>query len=102
MDIKNLKPLEAGTCKMNKNGHVIIPKNIRQKLTDFFGSDKNIPMNIRLMPNGIIELAPVQTFGVSFYMDSDSEILEGAVRGYIDGRENRYVPRDKIEKLLKR
>ena len=101
MDTKNLKPLEIGKCQMDKYGQVVIPKKIRQKLTVFLGTDQNIPMNIKLLPNGIIELAPVTTFESSFYMESDSELLEGAAKAYADGRENRYVPKGEIEKLLK-
>lgn len=53
------------------------------------------------MPNGIIELAPVKTFKTSFYMERDSEILEGSAKAYIDAMKNRYVPKEDIEKLLK-
>ena len=98
MDTKIIKPLEVGACKMDKYGRVVIPKKIRQLLAPFLVIEKTIAMSIRLMPSGIIELAPEKTFAASFYMESDSEILEGAARGYIHGRKNRYVPNEEIEK----
>jgi hypothetical protein len=101
MDTKNLKPLEVGTCRMDKYVRLVIPKKIRQKFADFLDTGKGIPMNVKLLPDGTIQLAPVQTFEISFYMESDSEILEGAAKAYIDGRENRYVPKEEIDKLLK-
>lgn len=101
MDAKSVKPIAVGKCQMDKQGKVKIPKNIRQFLAPFLEIENTITMNIRLMPNGTIELAPVKTFEASFYMESDPRILEGCAKGYINGRKNKFVPKEEIEKLLK-
>ena len=89
-----------GNCKIDKYGQVIIPKKIRDRIAMYLGTGAEIPLKIRLMESGVLELAPTMELEVSFYMENHPEILEAVAESVEHIHEGKFVPRDEIEKLL--
>ena len=50
--------------------------------------------------DGAIEIWPLKEVQESNFMDSDPELLENAIRAYIDGKFGNYVKDEEIKKLL--
>ena len=102
MDEKFIKPLKVGKCQMGRDGRVTIPIEIRRLLARWFDTKNSLPMDICLMPNGIIRLKPHQkNINIQQYLEDNPDILKSVARAYDDIREGRYVPQEEIEKIFR-
>lgn len=93
-----MKPVISEKIQMDDHGQITIPRSI----LDLYEIHDAIDVEIQLMPDGIIQLIPQLPFPKSFYMASSKEILDGAVRGYRDSIEKKYVSEQEIKDLLKK
>lgn len=101
MDKDSPKQLAGGKCQIDKDGKASLPKEIIDLLRPLFGSESSIPFSASLLSDGKIQLAPI-TIDATRYLEEHPEILEGVARAYDDIREGRFVPKEEIDKLLKR
>ena len=101
MTITNMEPIRTANGQVNSRGQVIIPKNIREFFKHMFKLNKNLSVEIQLMPNGTIQLVPTTALPVSGFMNNDPNLLKSAARAYTDGKNKKYVPDDEIDRLLK-
>jgi bifunctional DNA-binding transcriptional regulator/antitoxin component of YhaV-PrlF toxin-antitoxin module len=86
---------------MNRRGQVTIPKAIRNAFKEVFGTQDSIPLEIRLLPNGTIELTPVKKYRISFFMQSDPELAQSVARAYSNKEPENFATDEQIDNLLK-
>lgn len=100
MKTKEIQPIRVESGQMNRRGQVIIPKTIREVFNEVFELQKNMSLEIQLLPSGTIQLVPIKKFPMSVFMESDDELLESAARAYSEKGPDSYATDAKIEDLL--
>jgi bifunctional DNA-binding transcriptional regulator/antitoxin component of YhaV-PrlF toxin-antitoxin module len=96
-----MNSIHVATGKMNKRGQVTIPKAMRSAFKEIFGTQESITFEIKLLPNGTIELTPVEKFPKSFFMQSDPELAQSVARAYSKKEPENFASEEQIDNLLK-
>jgi bifunctional DNA-binding transcriptional regulator/antitoxin component of YhaV-PrlF toxin-antitoxin module len=88
---------------MNSRGQVIIPKAIRNAFKEFFGTQDSIPLEIKLFPNGTIELVPmsVKNLPVSLFMLSYPDLDQSVARAYSKREPEDFASEEQVDNMLK-
>lgn len=102
MQNENTKPIRIEQGQMNRRGQIIIPKNIRKIFDQILKSQENIPIEIQLFPSGRIQIVPTKIFPLSFFMETDEELLKSAVRAYRDKGSESYASESEIQEMLEK
>lgn len=102
MENENTKPIRIEQAQMNRRGQIIIPKNIRKIFDKILKYQEKIPVEIQLFPSGRIQIVPTKMMPMSFFMETDEELLKSAVRAYADKEAESYASESEIEEMLEK